>query len=75
LGEGEGDVVGLELVVDGVEVAEGAEEGLGFGGFDDAGEVGAGEVVGLGDGVEVGVGGGDGVEEGVEKGGRRKDEA
>jgi hypothetical protein len=49
-------VVGLELVVDGVEVAQGREEGLGFGGLKDAGELGAGEVVGLGDGVEVGVG-------------------
>jgi hypothetical protein len=66
LGEGEGDVVGLELVVDGVEVAEGAEEGLGLGGFQDAGEIGASQVVGLGDGVEVGVGGGDGFEEGAE---------
>jgi hypothetical protein len=35
---------------------------------DDSGEVGAGEVVGFGDGVEVGVGGGDGFEEGVEGG-------
>ena len=48
--------------------AEGAEEGFGFGGFDDAGEIGASQVVGLGDGVEVGVGGGDGFEKGVEGG-------
>jgi hypothetical protein len=74
LGEGERDVVGLELVVDGVEVAEGRQEGLGFGGFDDAGEIGASQVVGLGDGVEVGTRSGDGFEEGVGKGGRRKDE-
>jgi hypothetical protein len=67
-------VVGLELVVEGVEVAEGAEEGFGLGGLHDAGEFGAGEVAGLGDGFEVGVGGGDGFEERVEKGGRRKDE-